>query len=186
MKHDPTFLLSVRFVLAEEGGFVNHPDDPGGATKFGISLRAHREDIGDLDGDGDVDEDDVRLVTPEMAIQIYEREYWAPIRGSEYVPPVAIVMLDTAVNCGTVRAVKLLQRALLIPEDGIIGRGTRAAVLRESTRDADAVVRNILRCRMAFYQGLRTWPKFGRGWTARVRRLEATVDQFQGTGRIYA
>lgn len=175
-KFTPKFLACVRFVLHEEGGFVCDPDDPGGATKFGISIRAHRADIGDLDHDGDIDADDVRLLTVEQAMAIYFDEYWGEIRGEELPTPMALIMLDTAVNCGESRAIKLLQRAGGLVEDGVFGRGTMSWAL------ANTAGRRMLTKRKAFYASLAKFPKYGKGWFARVDRLLITAEELGDTG----
>lgn len=170
-RYSHNFLACVRFVIHEEGGFVDDPDDPGGATKFGISMRSHCSDIGDLDGDGDIDADDVRLLTIEKAMAIYFKEYWGEIRGEELPTPMALAMLDTAVNCGEVRAIKLLQRAGGLVEDGRFGRATMSWAL------APTAMHKMLTKRKAFYAGLRRFKKYGRGWLARVARLEITAAE---------
>ncbi len=178
--YSPKFLTCVRFVIHEEGGFVNDPTDPGGATKYGISMRSHCSDIGDIDGDGDIDAEDVRLITVEQAMAIYFDEYWGEIRGEELPTPMALVMLDTAVNCGEVRAIKLLQRAGGLVEDGRFGRATMSWAL------APTALHKMLTKRKAFYAGLRTFKKYGKGWLARVSRLEITAAELASSWKVAA
>ncbi len=135
------FNLAIDTVLEHEGGYVNDPDDPGGATNFGISLRYLRkageldgELIGDIDADGDVDIDDIRAMSREDAEHIYKVMWWdrhryARIRDQA----LATKVFDLAVNMGARQAHRLLQRACRaagrpLVEDGIIGRNTLAAV----------------------------------------------------------
>lgn len=131
------FDIAVDAVLRHEGGLVDHPQDPGGITHFGISLRFART-LGlrlDLDGDGDVDADDIRKLPRSEAVALYHDEWWARHRIGERLrdQATATKMLDLAVNTGWARAVTLLQRALracgeFTADDGIFGPGTQAAV----------------------------------------------------------
>lgn len=168
--YSPKFQRCVQFVVREEGGFVNDPKDPGGATKYGISIRSHRADIGDLDQDGDVDADDVKILTIGQAIDIYAEEYWAAIRGEELPEPMALALLDTAVNCGVSRAVRLLQRATGLEQDGILGPATLAQAKAFGTAN------KLLQERKRFYRSLPGFARFGNGWTARVSRLAFAMD----------
>lgn len=168
------FQRCIGFVIHEEGGFVNDRNDPGGATKYGISLRAHRTDIGDLDHDGDIDADDVKLLTVDQAIQIYNDEYWFEIRGEALPTALALAMLDTAVNCGYTRATKLLQASCAAPVDGIFGPDTlRRALKLPGTGDL------LLANRRRFYRSLSSFPRYGNGWLARVGRLAITMDEIR-------
>ena len=166
------FLRCIGFVIHEEGGFVNDPHDPGGATKYGISMRSHRQDISDLDHDGDIDADDVRLLTVDQATKIYYDEYWFEIRGDVLPTGLALAMLDTAVNCGYTRATKLLQESCAAPVDGVFGPGTLSRVLK-TPRACDLLIIN----RQRFYRGLSSYARYGNGWMARVDRLTITVQQ---------
>lgn len=125
------FNVAIQTVLKNEGGFVNDPRDPGGATQWGISLRfIHDPAIdGDFDGDGDEDVEDVRSMTREQAIALYRTVFWDALRLGEIEDQqVATKMLDLAVNVGKVAAVKILQRALGCEVDGVLGIRTLTAV----------------------------------------------------------
>lgn len=103
------FELAHAFTAKWEGGYVNHPSDPGGATNFGISLRFLEAQGLDIDGDGKVDEKDVRALTPQTAATIYQEHFWAR-PGLDRLPLlVAIAVYDAGVNLGVMRAVKHLQ-----------------------------------------------------------------------------
>lgn len=132
------FADAIPFVLKNEGGFVDHAADPGGATNFGVSLRTLTQlegnnlDEWDLDMDGDVDSDDMRLMTKALAREFYETHFWHPIYEKFERQSTATKFLDMAVNMGSRQAVKILQRACnwnmpMVKVDGYIGPKTISA-----------------------------------------------------------
>lgn len=139
-------------VIGHEGGYVNHPDDPGGETNFGISKRAYPNE-------------DIKGMTLERARMIYRRDYWDKVRGDELPDAIALNVFDMAVNHGVKPAVKILQAAVGAEVDGVIGPRTLAAAWR-----ANPVVAAIRlnASRLDFYTTLTTWSTFGRGWARRV------------------
>jgi lysozyme family protein len=157
--------FAIDSVINQEGGFVNDPHDPGGATKYGISIRVHKDDIGDKDGDGDIDSDDVRLLKQEEARVIYKKEYWDRIHGDSLHPGVAFYLLDTAVNIGLIRAIGLLQRACNAKVDYIIGKGTKSASW------CPGVLERLHDLRIRYYQSLPGFRFYGRGWTRRSNEV---------------
>lgn len=146
---DTTFERAVAHILDNEGGYVDHPNDPGGATNYGISLRFLRSEgmldrdqdgcpDGDTDLDGDIDVDDIRGMTREKATAIYYHFWWLKYRYDRLPPLVAAKVFDLSVNMGPGSARKtgahvLLQRACHacgypVTEDGIIGPQTLTAI----------------------------------------------------------
>lgn len=150
-------------VLKHEGGFVDHPEDPGGATKFGITLRTLAEWRGVAPTE--LLRDAVRALTRDEARLIYLARYWAPIRGDDLPPGVDLAVFDYAVNSGVRRASRELQDVVRATPDGVIGRQTLAAV---RAKPAAEIIAALCERRLAFLQGLRHWPTFGRGWQRRV------------------
>lgn len=161
------FERAVEFVLEHEGGLVNNPNDPGGVTNYGVSLRwamgqmrAGGDDLHDLldvDGDGDVDADDIRLMDRSTAIEVYRMAFWKP-HGYDQVfhQAVATKVFDTTVNMGHVQSHKGLQRALRaagqdVNDDGQLGPATRAAIARA---DAGALLAAMRSEQAGFYRML--------------------------------
>lgn len=129
------FNKSVEFVLKHEGGFSNHPNDPGGATNFGISLRLLEQQGIDIDGDGDIDIDDIKGVTKVKAKEIYKELWWDKYRYERIESTdIAKKVFDIAVNAGAVRSHKITQRAVnrirngLLFVDGKLGTKSFAAI----------------------------------------------------------
>jgi lysozyme family protein len=158
---------SIRRLLINEGGYVNHPSDPGGPTNFGVTLRDYRRYVR-----AGATADDLRGMKVEDAKAIYREKYWNAMCGDMLPAGVDYCVFDYAVNSGTSRAPKVLQRILGVPVTGCIDETTLAAT-RE--RDARTVVQAMCDERLRFLQALKTWPVFGRGWSKRVGEVRAAA-----------
>jgi lysozyme family protein len=165
MNMDRNFARSLTLVLAHEGGYVNHPKDPGGATNLGITLATFRRFI---KPSGTVE--DLKRLTKEQAGTCYRRQYWNAIQGSELPGGVDYAVFDFAVNSGPSRAAKYLQAIVGAKVDGVIGPATIAAT---KAMMRATVVNELCDRRMAFLKRLKTWGTFGRGWTSRVSSVRA-------------
>ena len=155
------YLIIQPWILAYEGGFVNHPKDPGGATNQGITQRtydAYRRRIGHAT-------QSVRLIDNVERDTIYRVQYWDAIKGDDLPSGVDAVVYDFAVNSGPSRAAKYLQRIAGVKQDGMIGMQTLDALAR---MDSTQVIGRLCADRMAFLRGLPAWVTFGTGWTRRV------------------
>lgn len=152
------FLRAVEFVLQHEGEWSNHPSDPGGRTRWGISSRAHP----------DVDLD---TLTREQAIEIYRREYWERIRGDELPWPLVLVVMDHAVHSGVHRAVEMLQAQIGATVDGIVGPQT----LARASRPSDVRVPCLLHQRLEMLVDL--GGPYRLGWMSRVIDLAIEVGK---------
>ncbi|MDW4550893.1 holin-associated N-acetylmuramidase [Defluviimonas sp. D31] len=131
-------------ILRREGGYVNDPDDPGGATNHGVTLATLRRLGLDLDGDGDIDAADVRRLTRDQAAEIFERHYYHGAGIPRLPGPLRASVYDMNVNAGSI-AVRLLQRLLgafgeVLVEDGKLGPATAAAAFRVQTSTSGALV----------------------------------------------
>ena len=160
-----TFDDALRRLLAHEGGYSNHPSDPGGPTNFGITIHDYRKYV-----KPDATAADVKTMRLDEAKTIYRAKYWDAMRCDELPAGVDYCVFDYGVNSGTGRAPKVLQRILGVAADGRIGPVTLAAVAK---RDPTALVEAICDERLAFLQRLKTWPVFGKGWGRRVAEVRA-------------
>lgn len=154
-------------VLEHEGGYSNDPGDPGGPTKYGITIfdaRAYWK--------RDATAADVRAMPLDVAKRIYKEKYWNAMRCDELPAGVDYAVFDYGVNSGIGRAAKVLQRCVVVPIDGRIGPVTLAAAQRAN---APSLIEQICEERVSFLRGLRTWPLFGRGWARRVREVHAAA-----------
>jgi lysozyme family protein len=165
MSENRRFAECVAIVLKHEGGFVDHPRDPGGATNMGITLRTLR----DWRGDDSLTADAVRDLTEAEAREIYLARYWNPVRGDELPPGIDLAVFDWAVHGGVGRAARDLQTVLGVTVDGAIGRQTIEAAKRA---DAHEVIRALCERRLTHLRSRPHWDAFGRGWTRRVREIE--------------
>lgn len=160
----------LRWVLVHEGGFVNHPKDPGGATNKGVTQRVY-DGFRDRAGQP---RRSVREIESDEIEAIYRRQYWDAVRGDDLGPGLDYCVFDFAVNSGPSRAAKFLQRALGVAQDGVIGAVTLGALAKVS--DRAALCESICRDRLEWLMTLRTWGTFGRGWK---RRIMGEVDGVQ-------
>lgn len=142
-------------LIGHEGGYVNNPDDPGGETNWGITVAVARANgYSGLMKDMDM----------ETAKAIYAKRYWLPV-FDELRYPLAFQLFDAAVNSGVEQAVKWLQRAVHVDDDGKFGPNTKAAVL---ARDSSILVMLFNAERLLFMTNLKHWPSFSRGWARRI------------------
>jgi lysozyme family protein len=164
---------AIPLILKHEGGFVNHPKDPGGATNKGITLATFRRYV---KPSGTVA--DLKALTEAQAIVVYKRQYWDRVMGDDLPSGVDYAVADFAVNSGPSRAVRELQRVIGVTQDGVIGPKTLAAVLPLKP----ATVINALCDRrlqfMRAIRGGRLWQTFGRGWQRRVDEVRAVSLQW--------
>ncbi|MDE4593553.1 glycoside hydrolase family 108 protein [Sinorhizobium meliloti] len=174
-----SFKAALARVLVHEGGYVNHPRDPGGATNQGIIQRtydAYRRSK-------KLQPRSVQKLTAPERDAIYRRQYWDAIKGDKLPAGVDYVVFDGAVNCGPNQSIKWLQRALGSAYrgqiDGVIGLATFAAL--GAVEDHDALIDRICDRRMIYLRALDTWPDFAGGWTRRVQNVRA-IGKAEATG----
>jgi lysozyme family protein len=157
----------LELVLKHEGGFVNHPKDPGGMTNLGVTKRVWEEWVGH-----EVDEKAMRALTPALVAPMYEMKYWRTSYCEKLPRGLDLLVFSMAVNAGSGRSVKLLQDAIGVVADGIIGPRTMARI---NEANVETLIDSFSEARRQFYRGLKTFPVFGKGWLSRTdsERLEA-------------
>lgn len=163
-----SFEEALARVLRDEGGYSNHPDDPGGPTKYGITLadaRAYWK--------ADAGADDVRALPLAAAKAIYRARYWDALRCDALPRGLDYAVFDYGVNSGVVRAGKALRRRLGLADRG--GAIDADVLARLERADIAGLIERICDERMAFLRSLRTWPAFGRGWSRRVAGVRAAA-----------
>jgi lysozyme family protein len=152
-------------ILKYEGGYVNHPSDPGGMTNLGVTKRVWEEWTGKP-----ATEADMRALTPEMVGPLYKTRYWNAVKGDDLPSGIDLCVFDAAVNAGVGRASKFLQQAVGVTADGQIGPKTFAAI---TAKPADDVIDEFCALREAHYKSLSTFATFGKGWMRRLASVES-------------
>ena len=166
------FPASLALVLKAEGGFVNHPRDPGGMTNLGVTRNVWRDWV-----NRDVDEAEMRSLTPELVTPLYKARYWDACKCDDLPRGVDYAVFDSAVNMGPGRAAKLLQAALGVTADGSIGRATIAAA---TAADPAELLEAFSQGKEEFYKSLSTFQTFGKGWLNRVAHVQDAAEQMMG------
>jgi lysozyme family protein len=163
------FDRALMLVLQCEGGYVDHPRDPGGATNKGITLATLSAWRGKP-----CTKTDVKNLTTEEAKQIYRAKYWNNVRADELPSGVDYVVFDYAVNSGISRSAKALQTLVGTTADGVIGPFTVKAVERYVEQNgAERTIQNLCDRRLSWLKTLPTWVTFGRGWKNRVEKVRS-------------
>lgn len=164
MANERGFDRALPLVLAHEGGYVDHPSDPGGATNLGITRKtlARWRKITPWT---DLPKSEVKALTKATVAPIYRAFYWDEINGDKLPAGLDYAVFDYAVNSGPGRAATALQRLLFVADDGEIGPITLAAIAKRKPTD---LINALCDERLAFLRRLSTFPVFGKGWTSRV------------------
>lgn len=163
-----TYDEALRRLLAHEGGYTNHPSDPGGPTNFGITIHDYRKYV-----KPGATAADVKAMTVSEAKAIYRAKYWDAQRCDELPAGVDYAVFDYGVNSGIGRSGKVLRRVLKLADNTSTVNG--AVVAAANARDAKQLVSAICDERLRFLQSLKTWSVFGKGWGRRVAEVRATA-----------
>jgi peptidoglycan hydrolase-like protein with peptidoglycan-binding domain len=159
------FSKCLDVVLVQEGGYSNHPNDPGGPTNMGITLGVLKE----WRSDNSLTAADVQNLARDEAREIYRTKYWNLMKCDELPRGVDLVVFDFGVNAGPSRSAKILQKIVGAETDGSIGPVTTGACKVMPAKD---IITQMSKARMDYYQTSPNWPTFGNGWTNRTRAVE--------------
>lgn len=168
------FNKSLKLVLKHEGGYVDNPKDPGGATNRGITIAVLAAWRGKA-----VSKTDVRNLTLDEAGKIYKKQYWDAVKGDDLPEGLDYAMFDYAVNSGPTKAVRDLQKALGVKVDGHIGEITIQTI--NDYPNIKTLISKLCDNRLAWMKTLKTWKTFGKGWTSRVTEVKLNAIGMVGT-----
>ena len=159
------WIKCLETILHHEGGYVNHPKDPGGETNLGVTKRVY-EDFGGTK--------DMKDLTREDVEPIYKKNYWDRVKGDELPAGLDLCVFDFGVNAGTGRAAKYLQTLIGTVADGGIGPNTLKKLNDYvDQKGIEDTIKSYQADRQKYYESLSTFATFGKGWT---RRVEETTD----------
>src|SRR5574338_200511 len=163
-----TYDVCLPLLLAHEGGYTNHPRDPGGPTNFGITIFDYRKYV-----KPNATAADVRAMTVGEAKAIYRKRYWDVQRCDELPAGLDYAVFDYGVNSGIGRSGKVLRRLLKLSDQSSAVSDDVIAAARRA--DAMTIVADICNERLRFLRSLRTWQIFGAGWSRRVAEVKSTA-----------
>lgn len=146
-------------LMKHEGGYSNHPSDPGGETNWGVTKR-----VAQAHGY----QGSMKLLPKDIAKDIAKKEYWDKVNAELLPAAVRYAVFDTAYHSGNRQALVLLQRTLGVTEDGVFGMDTLIAV---KACNPDVLTRKYLGARLNFLTDLKNWKDFSRGWSKRIASL---------------
>jgi len=153
-------------LLHHEGGYVNNVHDKGGMTNLGVTKRVYDKWIG-----RESTEQEMRDLTPDDVAPIYKKNYWNRVKGDSLPSGLDWACFDWAVNSGSGRPAKAVQRAVGATQDGAIGNQTLGLI---AEKDPKFIIDYVYTVRQAFYESLDDYKHFGRGWS---RRNTETLHQ---------
>lgn len=159
-----TFAECFELFLEHEGGYVNHPNDPGGPTNMGVTLGNFRKYVNPY---GTIEH--LKKITKTQVYKVFKEHYWDVLRGDSLPAGVDYAVVDFGINSGPARAAKFLQKIVGVRQDGVIGPETLEAVRKVP---AKAIIEQLSVDRLKFLKGLSTWPTFGKGWERRVSDVQ--------------
>ena len=163
------YAQALKQVLKYEGGYVDHPKDPGGPTNKGVTQAVYDN----WRKSQNLSIQSVRAIADSEVAAIYRQEYWDRVSGDNLPSGVDFAVFDYAVNSGVSRAAKTLQAVVGVTQDGVIGPATIQAT-------KTYVAMTVTNKRLAFMQSLSIWSTFGKGWSARIADVKAQILSLVG------
>lgn len=163
------FKACLAVILEHEGGYVDHPQDPGGATNMGITRQTYEDWMGKV-----VTKEKIERLTEKDVTPIYKKNYWVGILADDIPAGLDLCVFDMCVNAGRHRATKFLQMMVGSKVDGWIGPNTIAKT--QGYVDANGIsqaINEYSRIRQEYYESLATFKTFGKGWTNRNNSTKA-------------
>ena len=163
------FEKSLEMLLHHEGGWSWHSEDPGGMTNFGVTKKVYEAWVG-----REVSEQEMRDLTPEKVAPIYKKNYWDKLRGDDLPGGLDFAAFDWGVNSGTGRPAKVMQKYIGATQDGAIGPKSLGLI---AENDPGNIIQYLYEQRQKFYERLKTFETFGKGWTRRNQEtLKAALE----------
>lgn len=169
------FDICLDEALRHEGGYVDHPSDPGGATNMGITHKtlARWRHVSPW---WQLDKAEVKALSRAEAAKIYRASYWERSKAGSLPPGIDLLVFDYAVNSGPDRAIRTLQAELGVVADGQVGPLTLEALKTRIARSGSAgLINSYCDRRLGFLKGLSTFVVFGKGWSSRVAAIRASA-----------
>lgn len=171
------FQRALEITLNYEGGWSDHPDDPGGATMKGVTLKTYSDHIGRA-----ASKDELKEISDEEIQAIYRGNFWNLVRADDVPSGVDLAMFDFAVNSGPKRAILTAQSIVFAEQDGVFGPQTLKKLWEWiATYGSESFVKEYCKARGEFLRGLATFGTFGKGWNTRVLGVEAEACKIAQT-----
>ena len=164
---------ALAHVLKSEGLWSDNPSDPGGATMKGITLSVYQE----WKRNPHITKEELRVIPDEEVYNLYKELYWNKVQG-DYLPAgVDYAVFDFAVNTGVGRATKLIQEAVGVTADGVLGPASLSAIQKTDPKE---LIEKFSALKESFYRSLKTFPTFGKGWLNRVAEVKTISEAMIG------
>lgn len=163
------YQAALNHVLKSEGGWSDNPADPGGATMKGITLVVYRN----WKRNPHLTKDDLKNISDQDVYDLYKQLYWDKIHGDDLPAGIDYAVFDSAVNMGVGRASKLIQEAVGVTSDGVLGPASLSAIQKADTKE---LIEKFSHLKESFYRSLATFQTFGKGWLNRVAEVKTISE----------